>query len=170
MYRFFKDLFVLFVVSWMLCGCAAISPAVPLDGQVIPVHIGTSMMVVHDAIAMKAGTMVLEDGTGNFVFMRALKDQGWVFVNISLKDAKDVSKLITEGNLINCKESSQFVSFLKNNGWELIHGSEVPALLKAAAQSGTINFVMRSMVSFMVLPLGSVPDLQEYLTPEEVIQ
>lgn len=171
--------FILLIFTMLVVAC---SPApmyssseyisiAPGDGQVAQLQLRGSLHIIETALSGKSGThIMIKDNL--YLFASNVKD-AWGFVVIngdSYTPIEDFSVIAKNGNLVNCREFTCLVQFLRDNGWKSIPPSAVPSIIKTSLGS-TVSWVSAlatSLVTFFVVPAG-IFEVPEEFAPYQIV-
>lgn len=144
----------------LLCsGCAAIQASVPnnapIYGEVYAVQIGQTMWGMKQAVAEKAGTLIMQKDN-MLTFIWSVKD-GWCFAVLnsgSHTAIEDFAQVAKGGNMVNPRTMSDLVTWMQEHGWNAVSSKEIPTYIVAAIESSAVWLanLASNMTTFLILP------------------
>jgi len=175
-----KNVLLLFVVmSLFVSACGVVIPAQPVaaEGTVWVAQAHTTVYWVNQALQGANFTQILTNGQGGyFIIWNPSSLNGVGFTLIKEQGSPTTTAVLDwmkatggKGNMVNFRDMSGIVNYMKDNGWKTVAAAEVPATLKASwstlwqlAVTGALQ-LGSSLISILVVPVSIFPS--ELLDP-----
>jgi hypothetical protein len=167
----------LIILVSVLPACGAMTMPVnympPVDGDVWIIKSGTTIEVINQAMASKPATFIYKmAGKDFFVIGRFLENgAGAMFTVIDMAKSKlfaDRVELMPAGNHVSAKTMTDFLAWLKVQGYAPIAASQVPPFIVHAVQQGA-DWIVRTPFLFVVL-VSPTSEFELYGVPKTTQQ
>lgn len=155
---------LILIVTSMLFGCAPVT-APPLDevGQIYALGPGQTALGVVKARTFQPETWLWTKGNLEVAAWKVGDYIGWACYGCNVKTATDLAKQLTEGkgNIASGATFSEISNFMNKDGWTKVGppaGVAARIWSQAAYMQAYMQFMAQSLVSFIILPVGPIPD------------
>lgn len=159
LYEYWVQFVLCVMLVFTLAGCG--SPSI-MEGQVLPLQPGSTLVGIKSALNGETGTVVLTNGDKVFLGWKQIYAGqpafGFACANCNIivqNDPKATLEAIGgKGNLTGVKDFSNLVDALKNSGWT---ATTMKAVTSGKEISHWLASVSKGLVTFLVLPVINIP-------------